>query len=162
MAVRYAAQAWFPFGRTRFMRGSDCSRLIPKALALRCFLVHAAEAVQLSKPAQRALSRVAQWRSNQVSGASLPKMGIFAVAAGDFRHISLGFCEFGASCASWHAPVSGFRSAHFQNHVEPLPTIASSSQTRPSPKRGEISNVARFGRWNRPRPSHRRFIAIGF
>jgi hypothetical protein len=39
---------------------------------------------------------ICQWRSNQVSGASLPKTGIFAVAAGDFRHIGLGFSEFGS------------------------------------------------------------------
>jgi hypothetical protein len=41
-------------------------------------------------------ARAIQWRSNQVSGASLPKTGIFAVAAGDFRHIGLGFSEFGS------------------------------------------------------------------
>jgi hypothetical protein len=35
-----------------------------------------------------------QWRSNSVSGVSLPKTGIFAVAAGDFRHIGIGFGEF--------------------------------------------------------------------
>jgi hypothetical protein len=41
-------------------------------------------------------ARAAQWRSNQVSGATLPKTGILAVAAGDFRHIGLGFSEFGS------------------------------------------------------------------
>jgi hypothetical protein len=38
----------------------------------------------------------AQCRSNPVSGASLPKTGIFTVTAGDFRQISLGFGELGS------------------------------------------------------------------
>jgi hypothetical protein len=38
-----------------------------------------------------------QWRSNRVSSESLPKMGIFAVIAGDFSRNSLQVLRFGSS-----------------------------------------------------------------
>jgi hypothetical protein len=37
-----------------------------------------------------------QWRSNPVSGVGLPKTGIFAVAAGDFRLIRPSVRTFGS------------------------------------------------------------------
>jgi hypothetical protein len=53
-------------------------------------------APELEKMTNLTAARATQWRSNPVSGASLPKTGIFRVAAGDFRQTGLAFGELGS------------------------------------------------------------------